>query len=122
MPPERVVLQNELCIAVQDQYPVTPGHVLVIPKRHVADYFDLGRPELNAGQFLLEHLKREIIANDPSVQGFNVGINSGQVAGQTVFHCHLHLIPRRAGDVPDATGGVRNVIPGKGNYLVASQR
>jgi diadenosine tetraphosphate (Ap4A) HIT family hydrolase len=101
---------------------VTLGHVLVIPKRHVADYFDLGRPELNASQFLLEQLKREIIAADPSVQGFNLGINNGRVPGQTVLHCHVHLIPRRAGDAPDATGGVRNVIPGKGNYLDVSQQ
>ena len=77
-------------------------------------YFELGRPELNACNRLLEQEKRAIEQADESVEGFNVGVNDGEGAGQTVSHCHLHLIPRRRGDGVDPTGGVRNVIPGKG--------
>jgi len=116
MPEVRVAHQNELCFVVADKYPVTPGHLLVIPKRHVADYFELGRPELTSVHFLLEQSKRNIQQNDSAVTGFNVGINCGQSAGQTVSHCHVHLIPRREGDVKSPTGGVRNVIPGMGKY------
>jgi ATP adenylyltransferase len=101
-----------------DKYPVTAGHKLVIPKRHVAEYFDLGRPELNAVHFLLEQLKKRIQENDPAVKGFNIGINCGATAGQTVFHCHIHLIPRRDGDVEYPAGGIRHVIPGKGHYTI----
>jgi len=90
--------------------------MLVIPKRHVADYFELGRPELNAIHFLLEQSRRNLQETDPTVMGFNIGINCGQAAGQTVSHCHIHLIPRRDGDTTDPTGGVRNVISGMGNY------
>jgi diadenosine tetraphosphate (Ap4A) HIT family hydrolase/5-methylcytosine-specific restriction endonuclease McrA len=116
MPGERVVAQNELCFAIQDNYPVTPGHLLVIPKRHTGDYFELGRPELNAVHSLLERLKMSVQGSDASVKGFNVGINCGPAAGQTVSHCHVHLIPRRQGDVEAPAGGVRHVIPGKGHY------
>jgi len=75
--------------------------MLVIPKRHVADYFELGQPELNSVHFLLEEFKRRLQARDEAVKGFNVGINCGEASGQTVFHCHIHLIPRRLGDVDD---------------------
>lgn len=91
-------------------------HTLIIPKRHVADYFGLYRPELNAIHALLKQQREEILAADPAVTGFNVGINSGAVAGQTVFHVHVHLIPRRADDVADPRGGVRGVIPEKQKY------
>ena len=95
---------------------MTPLHTLVIPKRHVRSYFELGRPELNACHRLLEREKEIIEHQDGNVEGFNVGINDGEVAGQTVFHCHIHLMPRRRGDVEDPTGGVRNVFCGKGAY------
>lgn len=95
---------------------MTSLHTLVIPKRHVPGYFELGRAELNACQRLLEQEKRAIERADTGVEGFNVGVNDGATAGQTVFHCHVHLIPRREGDVDDPTGGVRNVIPGIGAY------
>jgi diadenosine tetraphosphate (Ap4A) HIT family hydrolase len=88
----------------------------VIPKRHALGYSELGRPELNACHRLLEQEKRTIEWEDASVGGFNVGVNDGKTAGQTVFHCHIHLIPRRKGDAEDPTGRVRNVIPGKGAY------
>ena len=118
LPVDRIAVENELCVAVADKYPVTPGHMLVIPKRHVSDYFELGRPELNAVHFLLEHLKKQIFENAMNVTGFNVGINCGATAGQTIFHSHVHLIPRRDGDVEKPAGGVRHLIPGKGHYTV----
>lgn len=115
-PKERVLCENELAFAIRDAFPVTPLHTLVIPKRHISEVFDLSRPETNAYNDLLRKAKREIEHSDPSVSGFNVGINNGEVAGQTVQHCHLHLVPRRAGDVENPVGGLRNVIPGKMSY------
>ena len=90
--------------------------LLVIPKRHTADYFDLGSAELRACQTLLAEARKLVLKKDPSVLGFNVGINSGAVAGQTVMHSHIHLIPRREGDNPCPRSGVRTVIPGKAAY------
>ena len=114
--PQRIVEENELCFSVYDGYPVTAKHLLVIPKRHVTDYFDLHQPEKNAAQFLLEKGRKDIRRKDSAVSGFNVGINIGKDAGQTIFHCHIHLIPRRAGDIADPRGGVRGVIPSKQRY------
>jgi diadenosine tetraphosphate (Ap4A) HIT family hydrolase len=114
--PERIVLQNDLAFVIMDGFPVTTGHALVIPKRHVVDYFGLTRDELMACDALIHQLRSSTIEADPSVQGFNIGMNAGAVAGQTIFHCHIHLIPRRAGDVENPRGGVRHLIPGKGNY------
>jgi ATP adenylyltransferase len=118
LPPDRIVIENTLAFAVFDKYPVTDGHTLVIPRRHASSYFDLGRPEINACNLLLEEAKATIERGDPSVSGFNVGTNAGRAAGQTVFHFHIHLIPRRDGDVTDPAGGVRHVIPGKGSYAI----
>lgn len=112
----RVVAENELCFAVRDGFPVTPLHTLIVPKRHVADYFDLYQPELNAIQAMVLEQRKHILEVDPLVTGFNVGINAGADAGQTVFHVHVHLIPRRKGDVYDPRGGVRGVIPDKQKY------
>ena len=116
LPAERIVAQNELALAIRDGFPVTEGHTLVIPKRHVADYFGLTPEEVLACNELLQQLKKEIQAGDSSVTAFNIGMNAGPDAGQTIFHCHMHLIPRRKGDVENPRGGVRHVIPGKGNY------
>jgi len=116
LPASRIVLANELALAIRDGFPVTEGHSLVIPRRHVADYFGLAADEVAACQELLHRVRHDIVANDPAVEGFNIGMNAGAVAGQTIFHCHIHLIPRRAGDVANPRGGVRHVIPGKGNY------
>jgi ATP adenylyltransferase len=116
MPEDQMVGETELAYAVRDVFPVTPLHTLVIPKRHVQGYFELVRPGLNACHRLLEREKKAIEQADPNVEGFNVGTNDGEVAGQTIFHCHMHLIPRRKGDMEDPTGGVRRVIPGKGAY------
>ena len=116
LPKERIVEENELAIAFEDGYPVTEGHTLVIPKRHVANYFDLYQPERNAIQQLLEAARERVMKQDSTVTGFNVGNNAGSSAGQTVFHCHTHLIPRRDGDCEDPRGGVRGVIVGKQKY------
>ena len=112
----RIIAENELCFAIRDGFPVTDLHTLIIPKRHVADYFDLYQPELNAIHDLLAQQKQIIMQEDKSVTGFNVGINAGKSAGQTVFHVHVHLIPRRDGDVDQPKGGVRGVIPQKQSY------
>ena len=116
IPPVRIILENELAYAVRDGYPVTEMHSLIIPKRHIQDYFDLTKEELIACDQLIRSLKDEISNSDNSVNGFNIGMNSGETAGQTIFHCHIHLIPRRTGDVDNPRGGVRNIIPGMGNY------
>ena len=94
-------------------------HTLVIPKRHVKDYFSLSRPEINACNELISKLREDIEASDKTVEGFNIGTNNGEAAGQTIFHCHMHVIPRRDDDVLNATGGGRNIIPGKGDYIKA---
>jgi ATP adenylyltransferase len=112
----RIIAENELCIAIKDGFPVTEGHTLIIPKRHVADYFDLYQPERNAIEAMLHEQRQSILEKDNTVTGFNVGINAGASAGQTVFHVHVHLIPRRDGDVADPRGGVRGVIPSKQRY------
>lgn len=116
IPNERIIAENEYAYAIRDGYPVTDLHSLIIPKRHVDEYFGLTKAELIGCDSLLRDVRQEILATDNSVDGFNVGMNSGSVAGQTIFHCHIHLIPRRNGDVSNPRGGIRHVIPGKGDY------
>lgn len=116
LPEHRVVLRNSLAVAFLDAYPVTKGHALVVPLRHVADMWGLTAEELHACHDLFEGLRRLITADDASVTGFNLGTNAGESAGQTVFHCHFHLIPRRVGDCSNPRGGVRHVFPDKANY------
>lgn len=112
----RIVAQNELAYLVRDGFPVTPLHSLIIPKRHAVSYFDLRPSEISACHALISGAKADIEKQDADVSGFNIGMNSGETAGQSVFHCHIHLIPRRRGDVERPRGGVRHVIPGKGHY------
>ena len=116
IPKERVIAENELAYAILDAFPVTEQHTLIIPKRHVSDYFELHQPERNAMQRLLEERRQAIMDSDNTVTGFNVGNNVGEDAGQTVMHCHTHLIPRRKGDVEEPRGGVRGVIVNKQKY------
>jgi len=116
MDKKRVIAENELAYAIRDGFPVTDLHTLIIPKRHVLDYFGLAQPEVNSSNRLISDLKSEIEIRDKLVTGFNIGMNSGQSAGQTIFHCHIHLIPRRDGDVEKPRGGVRHTIPGRGEY------
>ncbi len=116
VPASRLVASNALAFAIRDNYPVTELHTLVIPKRHSATFFELFEPEMRAINQLLVVLRTEIMGRDARVVGFNIGVNSGDTAGQTIDHAHVHLIPRRRGDVPDPRGGVRAVIPGKAIY------
>ena len=113
---DRLVKENGLACAINDSYPVTEGHALVIPKRHAENYFSLTREELLACDELIRDVRTCIETEDSTVKGFNIGMNAGVAAGQTVFHCHIHVIPRRIGDVEDPRGGIRHLIPGKGNY------
>ena len=105
-----------MAYASYDSYPVSEHHCLIIPKRHIKDYFDLSNDELVACNDLLKIVKKEIINKDPLVKGFNLGTNIGTVSGQSILHCHFHLIPRREGDVDNPQGGVRSVIPNKQHY------
>jgi len=113
---EKVIERNELALMFYDNYPVTKHHTLIIPKRHVADYFDLTKEEVDAMQELLHYQKEKLIDMDSSISGFNIGINVGEDAGQSIFHVHMHLIPRRYGDMKEPKGGVRGVIPEKQKY------
>ena len=101
--------------AMFDGFPVSKGHVLIIPKRHVADYFDLTDEEIMAMQHMMKEIKGRL-DEEFSPDGYNVGINVNEAAGQTVFHVHMHLIPRYRGDVENPRGGVRGVIPHKQKY------
>jgi ATP adenylyltransferase len=109
-------LENERAFAVLDGYPITVGHTLICPKRSFADFFEASRSDMEAVWELTNLRKRQLTQEDQLITGFNFGVNSGPSAGQTVPHCHFHLIPRRNGDVADPTGGVRGVIPEKMNY------
>ena len=111
-----LAVENEFAYASYDTYPVSEFHCLIIPKRHVKDYFDLSDNEVIACNKLIKKVKDKIISEDPSVKGFNIGTNSGAIAGQSIMHCHIHLIPRREGDVENPQGGVRSVIPKKQHY------
>jgi ATP adenylyltransferase len=113
---KRIVAENSVAYAIRDGYAVTAGHTLLIPKRHVADYFGLIPAEVNAINQLMAEQKALLQSEDKSIEAFNIGMNCGEVAGQTIFHCHVHLIPRRRGDVDNPRGGVRHVIPSKGFY------
>ena len=109
--------QNELAYASYDSYPVSDLHCLIIPKRHIKDYFELNNEELVACNELIKIIKDEIYAKDKSVKAFNIGSNIGKISGQSIMHCHIHLIPRRKGDVENPQGGVRGVIPLKQHYV-----
>ncbi len=115
MAPDRVLAENDLAVATADAFPVAKGHTLVVSRRHVADFFDLSAPEVAALFELLFRMKQRQAA-ELCPSGFNVGINVGAAAGQTVMHVHVHLIPRFVGDVAEPRGGVRNVVPGKGRW------
>ena len=108
--------ENDLAYASYDSYPVSDHHCLIIPKRHIRDYFDMTNDELIACYDLMQMIKNEILEKDNTVKGFNIGTNAGKIAGQSIMHCHIHLIPRREGDVENPQGGVRSVIPNKQHY------
>ncbi len=110
------VEENGSVWAREDGYPVTEGHHLVIPKRHTADFFSMTDTERNDAMELLRYLRGKLLENDPSIMGFNIGMNCGEEAGQSIFHAHWHLIPRRQGDSESKRGGVRGVVPEKMSY------
>jgi len=112
---ENIVLRNESGYARYDSYPVSPGHLLIIPYRHISSLFELSDDEL-MGLWSLVKTGKEFLDEKYHPDGFNVGVNIGEAAGQSVFHVHIHLIPRYHGDIEDPKGGVRGVIPGKMGY------
>ena len=114
-PMTEVVLENEYAFSINDRHPVSRGHSLIIPKKHVSTVFELPVDDYHAC-FDLVRAVREHLEREHRPDGFNIGVNCGAVAGQTVAHAHVHLIPRYGGDVARPRGGVRNVIPGKGEY------
>lgn len=113
---KRIIAENNLAYAIRDGFPVTEGHTLFIPKRHTLDYFGLVPAEVNEINALMADQKATLQETDSTIDGFNIGMNCGETAGQSVFHCHVHLIPRRKGDVENPRGGVRHIIAGKGHY------
>jgi diadenosine tetraphosphate (Ap4A) HIT family hydrolase/5-methylcytosine-specific restriction endonuclease McrA len=112
----KIIKENELAVMIEDNYPVTKNHSLIISKRHCSNYFDLYQPEINACNQLIFETREHLLKKDKSIEGFNIGNNSGEVAGQTINHCHIHLIPRRKGDTENPRGGVRGVIKDKQSY------
>lgn len=113
--PDLVFFETDLVLGLWDRYPVSPGHALLIPRRHVTDWFDAD-PAIQLALISALPMARASIEKEHSPNGFNIGINVGQPAGQTVFHLHVHLIPRYKGDRDDPRGGVRHVMPDKANY------
>ena len=114
-PKVEIISETDTCIAFFDGYPVSPGHTLIIPKRHVSSFFDLTDDECEAMNQMLFLVKQKLDERFHP-DGYNIGINVGEHAGQSIFHCHMHLIPRYKGDVPNPKGGVRGVIPSKQSY------
>ena len=112
---DRIVYQDDTWIAIYDNYPVSQGHVLLIPKRHVKTFFELNILELESVGLTIGIIKM-ILDKKYHPTGYNIGANCGESAGQTVMHCHIHVIPRYDGDMDDPRGGVRGVIPGKQKY------
>ena len=113
---KEIVYSNEYFVATRDSYPVTPLHTLIIPKRHFASFFEMNDDEQAAVFSILKQQRDEIMALDPSVTSFNVGTNDGVDAGQSIYHLHIHLFPRRPGDIENPRGGVRGIIPARQKY------
>lgn len=111
-----IIYQDEIFYVIRDAYPVTKDHTLIILNDHGKSYFDLRDKDTQQLYNIIKFQKETLMMNDKSITGFNIGINQGEDAGQTVMHLHIHLIPRRKGDVEDPRGGVRGVIPDKQKY------
>lgn len=116
-----IICETATCVAFYDGYPVSPGHALIIPKRHVASYFDLTNHEREAMNVMLQYVKQKLDERFHP-DGYNIGINVNEAAGQSVFHVHMHLIPRYKGDVENPKGGVRGVIPGRQKYIIKDDK
>jgi len=115
------IFENNLAYSTFDSYPVSEFHLLIVPKRHLINYFELTNDEIIACNKIILLSKNKIEKMDKTIKGFNIGINCGKVAGQSIMHCHIHLIPRRKGDVENPQGGVRGVIPSKQHYIRKSK-
>lgn len=113
---KRIIFKDELFFVIRDMYPVTNLHTLIIPNRHIVSFFDLIEDEKRKLNQIIEEQRTLLLSEDISITGFNIGVNDGEDAGQTVMHCHIHLIPRRKGDVKNPRGGVRGVIPEMQGY------
>ncbi len=113
---KRIIAENQLAYAIRDGFPVTEGHTLFIPKRHTPDYFSLEQKEVLAINQLMDSHRQLLQNEDSTIDGFNIGMNCGETGGQTIFHCHVLLIPRRIGDVENPRGGVSHIIADKGFY------
>jgi len=113
---DKKILETKNAFVISDKYPVTKNHSLIIPKRHVESYFDLTPEEYIDCIVLIKTSKKTLCELDKTISGFNIGVNEGVDAGQTISHCHIHLIPRRKGDVEKPLGGIRHIIPGQGLY------
>ncbi len=111
----KLIAENDFCVARWDEFPVSLGHALIIPKEHIVSFFDLKEEEMMKMFSLLREAKG-IIQTKHNPDSFNIGVNDGPAAGRTVHHVHMHLIPRYVGDVANPRGGVRNIFPGKGSY------
>ena len=114
--PKEIINEYNNFFVIRDAYPVTPLHSLIITKRHVVSYFQCSKEELNEIPIILDTQKTELKILDDTITGFNIGMNIGEDAEQTIFHCHVHIIPRRKGDILNPRGGIRGVIPDKQNY------
>jgi len=115
IPREQILIDGPIAVAARDSYPVSKGHTLIIPRRHVASFFETTDEERRAMLKLLDEVKA-LLDREHKPDGYNIGINNGAAAGQTVMHLHMHLIPRYAGDRPDPRGGVRWILPEKAAY------
>ena len=113
---QKIIYSSKLIFVVRDSYPVTKYHTLIIPHRHVSNFFDLNENELVDLYKILKKERRSLINLDKKITAFNVGVNAGVDSGQSIMHCHIHLIPRRKGDIKNPRGGVRGVIPSKQKY------
>jgi len=113
---QKIIFTSNFFFVVRDSYPVTRLHTLIIPHRHVSNFFDLNENELSDLNKILKEQRKSLLDLDKEITAFNVGVNAGEDAGQSIMHCHIHLIPRRKGDVENPKGGVRGVIPSKQKY------
>ncbi len=114
----KIISVSKFFFVIRDtSYPVTKYHTLIISNRHVQNYFDLTTEEIKELDKILKKQRQELLSIDKKITGFNIGTNIGKDAGQSIMHCHIHLIPRRKGDMKDPRGGVRGVIPSKQKYI-----
>ena len=115
---QKIIYSSNFLFVVRDSYPVTKYHTLIIPHRHVSNFFDLNEDELQDLSKTLKKERQSLLNLDKKITAFNVGVNVGKDAGQSIMHCHIHLIPRRKGDIENPRGGVRGVIPSKQKYKI----